>query len=1737
MCKSSPEKTSGAKQWSLSAMKSSEGVSPYSTGSGGVTFERKVAVKYLTHLLVGDGARELGDGRCVLSVAFQQAPDHPVDDLIVSAGRAEDEQQPSLVLALGVRRSPKLIVSDVSTRKLIRQFVNAVINAPTDGLDHRLGLVVAGPQQHAEQLAKLVDHAAVQMDAPGFFALIRTPKKFDAGIRGRLDQLSKLVECALSDLGFVDADMNLVQERTWQLLSKLTVLMPRLESPDETDWSTVENSLIQVARGSDLAGGSRLRNQLLMLAGEYSPRAARVDLTLLRRDAHALLDLMVRRNRQGCRMLDHLQSRALASVSDVITGSDGARQVRLARDDAAAELLAITDDANAVVVTGESGVGKSALTLLSITAAAAIEPDTLQALCINLRQVPEHTVEFENVLGCPLSTLLCELSAPRRMLIIDGADAIAEGRRDMLRYLVHAAQESDVKVIAITAFGTKQVVWDTLSEDFAGAVPEHVVPLLSDPEIDEIVKTFPELGRFSANKRSHTLLRRLVVIDLLIRGHVTGIPLTDADAMTEIWSGLVRRRELHERGSPDARELVLLQLADLELKGSNRLDVISGFDDAALDGLRRDGLLRISPDDPFTIGPEFAHDEVRRYAVARLLLAGETPASNILQVGAPRWALSAAQLACQVWLRRPETSRASLRGRFTTLQASFDAIVEAGHGTRWGDVPGEALLALTNPEAILRDAWLELRANNSAGLQRLARLLDQRFRDDNGIIDISAVEPVISLMLEDHVPWRSGEHAEGLFRAWLRGLVVANTAAGHKLRIMLHERLVEECKAADRRFVEKQKAAAAARAARTKEEIDKERQSDEKHSRIFTEIGYGGHRQRRQQRPEVPYEIKNEIVLELFALLGPDLRHDGEAILLRVAQDAPSWLAPAVEEPLTGRALANYRRGLLARLSEAYYLDEEAEGSDIFDYGIRHHRARGFGISPLASWYRGPFLPLFQTDFHNGVALLNRLLNHAALIRARSLAGIEKMERNFEGDTVGSYQTELEITGARQLYTGDDQVWLWYRGTGVGPYPCISALQALERVCDGLIKNGTPIRSIVSILLGSCESLAMVSFIVGLLIRHLEDADNLLDPYLTEPHIWRLEFSRVVSEMSGLAADSEGLAAPERRKWSLREAAGLMALRADDARIEELRALGEMLVTKERHRIESTLDNELTKTEADSDGFIEQQLAPARAWASVLNRDGYQAHDTPDGLYIQATPPEDVVQALQDINEAIESERDVTRLTVRYYVKPKKERAHTIGRDELAADLTTSRKLLDNPPFISGQNTWDTPALVAAAALEAHILDGVDLPDKALLFATETVIRIAEGESWPRPYEMEETFYEEGADRSAARTLPLLLLPVAGPLRAIIDEADGWTTFERVARAGVNLAQAVASEVRLHLARGLDNVWQTPCTETGQCHHQVGWLIANETMRNCVLGDWEPDTGRRNVLALKEPFTEALTNIDDGSVLASRIDAAIRALAPAATANICVSTQAHTLLLTLLNAQRQSLRSQVHDRKDDRGSHTLVGARALLTLAEHDDAAVYEHINAYADNSALLDKLLRAFSAAAEETPGRAATARRIWPKIVRHVLGLNDSGHKPFQDAHYGDMALAALLPNAASETTYLYREVQQNPIVWWEPLALRSEVETWLPIAAGRAICADQLISFLSVLTPVDQVSLGLSWVANLVLADPDRVARRAYSPSNWLIEIRAAAVDAGLLANWQEVVDALVVAGVSRLASYSE
>jgi hypothetical protein len=383
-------------------------------------------------------------------------------------------------------------------------------------------------------------------------------------------------------------------------------------------------------------------------------------------------------------------------------------------------------------------------------------------------------------------------------------------------YLIRAAHATGMRVVAVSATDSRQIIVDTLEQELAAAVGEHRVEILSDAQVSEVVATFPILVRLAANARSRELLRRLVVVDLLVRSSLSTVPLSDVEAMSEIWSGVVRNRERRDRGLPDAREHALLRIADWELSRVDALGVMGELDADALVCLRRDGLLRASEANPWELVPQFAHDELRRYAVARVLLADGDPVARLKAVGAPRWALPAARLACQAQLAISETGGLD---RFARVQTAFDSLVEAGFGARWGDVPGEALLALGNPVPLLKDAWPTLTAGDGAGLLRLLRLLRQRHQDENGIVDPVVAEPLIERLLESRRPWSTDETAR-TFREWLLALVMTDAPEGHPLRIRLRQRLVDECQAGETRLQERNAAAAAALAARTPEQIE-----------------------------------------------------------------------------------------------------------------------------------------------------------------------------------------------------------------------------------------------------------------------------------------------------------------------------------------------------------------------------------------------------------------------------------------------------------------------------------------------------------------------------------------------------------------------------------------------------------------------------------------------------------------------------------------------------------------------------------------------------------------------------------------------------------------------------------------------------------------------------------------------------------------------------------------------------
>jgi hypothetical protein len=148
-------------------------------------------------------------------------------------------------------------------------------------------------------------------------------------------------------------------------------------------------------------------------------------------------------------------------------------------------------------------------------------------------------------------------------------------------------------------------------------------------------------------------------------------------------------------------------------------------------------------------------------------------------------------------------------------------------------------------------------------------------------------------------------------------------------------------------------------------------------------------------------ESYDEFAVEALAMLGPDINDATENWLRQVAAAAPHRLQPAVESVGVALSMPLVRPRLLLDLTEAYYLehpdpdDQWWGGSRLLDEGIRRHQLR-LGIrDPQAAWFYGPFFRLPNTQPIATLAMINRMLNHAASHRV--MRGVVKGARCVGG--------------------------------------------------------------------------------------------------------------------------------------------------------------------------------------------------------------------------------------------------------------------------------------------------------------------------------------------------------------------------------------------------------------------------------------------------------------------------------------------------------------------------------------------------------------------------------------------------------------------------------------------------------------------------------------------------------------------------------------------------------------------
>jgi hypothetical protein len=297
------------------------------------------------------------------------------------------------------------------------------------------------------------------------------------------------------------------------------------------------------------------------LVGAWAPQAAVLTQSVIRR---SLSNYPLSRSASYASAwgkLDRLGVRLRESVCPALRSASQSLELERAeeRSSLVQALRSVGMSAGALVVTGEPDVGKSAL---SLRAVEALEQEDAAVSSFSLRDLPHSLMELESQLGgfAIEDVMAAGEVRPIRLLLVDGAESVLEGKGQVFRTVAAAALRAGFGVAAVTRTdGSRQVRYELArAREMAGsggAPAEHVVGPLTHDERQALPATFTALARLGSDPRASWLLGRPGLVNALLRTGADLDPadlLCEADVFSTVWRSLIRRDEIPPRGQRPA---------------------------------------------------------------------------------------------------------------------------------------------------------------------------------------------------------------------------------------------------------------------------------------------------------------------------------------------------------------------------------------------------------------------------------------------------------------------------------------------------------------------------------------------------------------------------------------------------------------------------------------------------------------------------------------------------------------------------------------------------------------------------------------------------------------------------------------------------------------------------------------------------------------------------------------------------------------------------------------------------------------------------------------------------------------------------------------------------------------------------------------------------------------------------------------------------------------------------------
>lgn len=1599
------------------------GVSPEATGGAGTIDEYRLAVVALVALLRGDALAGLS--RPVAAVGLQRREaGNLLDDIVLQTS----VEHSAVRIEYQVKRAMSPTKSNAAFCDSVRQCLEAIEADREAIVEGRLRLGLAtDPSGPIDQLAKLSDLARGHATLESFTSILK-PGVVDKKVRERRDAVEQTVVKVQRDRGrlLLTSDY---PSLTFLLL-KATHIWQFEVGAGGRDTINATNRLADILPDGQPPADAYAA--IAELAQVWGPQAGLISPGMLRSALEQRgVALTVEPKQQA------VWSKLLAATEAELDATSWEIGHRLALPRTAA-LERVTDairDNSLVLIEGPAGGGKSVLARHAVKDLR----QTATVVVVDLAGRGQDTLaDLTAELGADLATALpAAATTGPRILLIDGAEhaLVDAGRllRAVIRTVPLAPGPAPQWTLVLTARSDAAAA-------VRGQLPAAPVTVeigdLEEAEVAEIVREFPELIPLTRNNRSGRLLRRPYLVDLLVRSGVRleDRPLGEEDVLDLVWEQVVRRQEGGRPGlgSPHARAGACLGVAE-ESARTGKSSLLQQFDGDAVRGLESDEILVRD-----RTRYRFAHDILLDYALAIRLLDGD-PAELISQAEEARRLIRAVRLMLQRQLS-DSINRQNAPQTWADL-VQFSHEIAAENGSRWQDLPFEALLAMGNPRLLLGRLQSALLADDGEQLFQLLVVL-RRFGTISALepgserlqLDVVLAAPLVDFLsvLGQQVPQRVTAMAADVVHRWL----LAAARSGVR---------VED-------YVQDAEALARAVAWWSGSDL---------------------------------YGDRLESVLPALALLGRHITTEGQAVFDRLSERNHE-LQGVVEDPDTAAANPD----LLLLLAGRYYINQSLTlaSADTTPAEQGSRRRRGFSLSSLhrhhddvrdhaprfrrtdnaglAAPHYGPFSSLLEVSPSHGLRLIGAVVDAAS--RSRTA-----VEQSFEGGD-STFTLELRRTDWQDpvVYTGTTTTWGWFQRSGNGAYPGMSALMALAEwsVAEA---SKRPLDEVVDQVLHTSSCPGVIPIAISLFVERLEEITDQLDVFLEQPAVWDLENARRAQGV--LSYPLRGF---RRLDWDLPRVVLALVGTSDGTGQARLRAVGDRLVQRTR--------DELAKFLGAPPPEDHQLLLVAEGRARRFDRDSYTVSTTDGGRIaeIAVELPEHVERGLRQDGRRAVLNLTVASLTlraVRIRDGENSEDAQVVW--EQMREALSELEQLDEDRIGAVYSPTEARAAAAAALI---ITNG---HDNRLAGAVTTLLDAVEKPTAPAAGSLPEdrdSVSPVGPDRSAATALPHVL----STANLLVESEEFVPRIEAVIR---QLAGSELAEVRRRLARGFDAALTAPCGDAASTHlHDVAINTLNELLLQSDMGPWEDS--RRQRVRLSDPLKVALAPGADVLMIDSASDT-LPSLAKAVHLPCQHGTAAKDLLRTLVNYDL-TIWPEHYARRHYAGIdewRSGIDQHVAELVISGDHGLLVEYLDRFTPVAEQLSDLLNKLTELAVTAERASLLFRTYWPQLLDRLLPGNRNldnnsagrrGHPRSDDVHALDRAL---LPIPEPRSPWPAQSLGLILVRWTHALSARPQV-------ADHAIKAVQAYGLI-------RSTEGTSLILDVLGTNVELIRRYSQTATTWL------------------------------------